>query len=219
MPQRLRVNPTRMQFIYLRDRLATAIHGHSLLKDKLEGLMSEFMEAIERYKQARLAFETDYPEVIKLFVLAGIAGSREAVEDAITQSRSELDISVHRRKILSVEVPHFETRVRPGAGYSLLDTPLELDEAARALAEFLPRILDLAEQEHAIWLLMEEIQRTRRRVNALEYIMIPRLRETVKYIQAKLDENERSNITRLMKIKDMRLAAERRAMRRRQAVR
>jgi len=215
MAQRLRVNPTRMQLIHLRDRLAIAVHGHSLLRDKLEGLISEFMEAVDRYKQARLALDRDYPEVIKLFVLAAIAGSRDVVEDAITQSRSQLDVRVETRKILSVDVPHMEVQVHPGVGYSLLDTPLELDEATRALAEFLPRILELAEVEHAIWVLMEEIQRTRRRVNALEYVMIPRLRQTVKYIQAKLDENERANITRLMKIKDMRLAAERRAMRQR----
>ncbi len=218
MAQRLRVNPTRMQLLQLRRRLGIALHGHSLLKDKLEGLVAEFLEAVERFKVVRRSFDNEYPEVIKLFVLAGIAGSREAVDDAITQSRSELDLSVSTRKVLSVEVPSLEARPHPGGGYSLLDTPLELDEATQRLARFLPRILDVAEIEHAIWILMKEIQLTRRRVNALEYIMIPQLRQTVKYIQAKLDENERANITRLMKIKEMRLAEERAEMQRRRGL-
>lgn len=212
---RLQVNPTRMELIQLRRRLGIAVHGHSLLKDKLEGLMAEFMAAVEKYRVARAAFNRDYPEVIKLFVLTGLVSSRQAVDDAITQSRSELDLTVTRRSVLSVKVPSFQAHAHPGQGYSLMDTPLELDEATQSLAEFLPRILELAEVEHAIWVLMEEIERTRRRVNALEYIMIPSLRETVKYIQSKLDENERGNITRLMKIKDMRVAEERKELRRR----
>ncbi len=209
MAERLQVNPTRMQLMQLRKRLSVAVHGHSLLKDKLEGLMAEFMERIDDYKDRRRSFDSEYPDVARLFVLAGIAGSREAVEDAVNQGRPELELTETGRNILSISVPHFEVEVKPGGGYSLLDAPLELDEAIGRMAEFLPRILELAETEHALWLLMKEIESTRRRVNALEYIMIPRLRNTVKYIQSKLDENERSNITRLMKIKDMRLEEER----------
>ena len=136
------------------------------------------------------------------------------VDEALAQSRGELLLTETTRRLLGIEVPHFEAEVRPGAGYSLLDTPLELDEAIGGLARFLPSILELAELEQSIWLMMAEIQRTRRRVNALEYILIPSLRETTRYIQDKLDENERANITRLMKIKDMRLAEEREAIRR-----
>ena len=209
MAEILQVNPTRMQLMQLRKRLSVAVHGHSLLKDKLEGLMAEFMEIIDGYKEQRQRFDREYPDVARLFVLAAIAGSREAVEDAVTQGRSELKMTRSVRNILSIRIPHFEVEVHPGGGYSLLDAPLELDEAVGRMAEFLPHILELAETEHAIWLLMKEIESTRRRVNALEYIMIPRLRNTVKYIQSKLDENERSNITRLMKIKDMRLREER----------
>jgi len=218
MAQR-QVNATRMQLMQMRRRLTIAVRGHSLLKDKLEGLMADFIEMVERYREARESFDQEYPAVIKLFVLAGMAGTREAVGDALKQSRSRLEINVAIRNVVSVRVPHFEATVHPGGGYSLLDTPLEFDEAMRELAEFLPRILELAELEHSVWMLMEEIERTRRRVNALEYILIPDLRYTVRYIRAKLDENERSNITRLMKIKDMRLKEELEAARRRREAR
>lgn len=195
----------------LRDRLRVAVHGHSLLKDKLEGLMAEFMELVEEYADERQKFNEEYPAVARLFVFAGIAGSRESIDDALSQTSGDLELRVSTENVLSVQVPHFEAEAHPGGGYSLLDTPLELDEATETMAEFLPRILELAEKEHTIWELMDEIERTRRRVNALEYIMIPQLRETVKYIQRKLDENERANITRLMKIKEMRLEEEREA--------
>jgi len=217
MPERLRVSPTRMQLIQLRRRLGIAVHGHSLLKDKLEGLMSEFMEAVSKYKLARRALEGRYAEVIKLFVLASLADGGGAADDAVTQGRGKLDLTIERRNILTVVVPSFQAQLRPGDPYSLLDAPLSLDEAVGELRRFLPELLELAELEHAIWLLMEEIERTRRRVNALEYIMIPSLRETVKYIHGKLDENERGNIIRLMKIKEMRLAQERAAMAQRRA--
>ncbi len=197
----------------LNKRLSVAVHGHSLLKDKLEGLMAEFMELVDDYKNARGEFDRDYPDVARLFVLAAVAGSREAVEDAISQAKPELNLTESSRNILSLRIPHFEADVKPGGGYSLLDAPVELDEAVGRMAEFLPRMLEIAELEHAIWLLMKEIESTRRRVNALEYIMIPRFRKTVKYIQSKLEENERANITRLMKIKDMRLEEERRQRR------
>ena len=212
---RLRVNPTRMEFMRLRRRLAIAVHGHDLLKDKLEGLIQEFMELVEKYKVARRAFEVEYAEVMKLFVLAGLTGSRDVLEEALSQSRGELELTITTRTVLSVKVPHFEAQVHRAGTYSLLDTPLELDEATARLAEFVPMILEVAELEQSIRLVMEEIERTRRRVNALEYIVIPSLRETIKYIQGKLDENERGNIIRLLKIKDMRLAQEREAMRRR----
>lgn len=209
MAKTLQVNATRMQLMQLRRRLVVAVHGHALLKDKLEGLMAEFMTLIEQYRKARHGFDEEYPAVAGLFVLAGIAGSRQVVDDAIAQAGSRLDLRTTTRKVLNVTVPQFEAQPHPGGGYSLLDTPLELDEATQRMAAFLPRLLKLAEQEHAVWLLMDEIERTRRRVNALEYIMIPQLRQTVRAIQAKLDENERGNIVRLMKIKDMRVREER----------
>jgi len=203
-----------MELMRLRRRLAIAVHGHALLKDKLEGLMQEFRDLIERYRVARPAFDAEFSGVMRLFLLAGLAGSEDAIRQALSQSGGELDLTVTTRNLLSVQAPRFETELHRKAAYSLLDAPLEFDEATAALAELLPRLVELAGLEQSIWLLMDEIERTRRRVNALEYTLIPSLRETVRYIQAKLDENERANITRLMKIKDMRLAQEREALRR-----
>jgi V/A-type H+-transporting ATPase subunit D len=203
-----------MELMRLRRRLAIAVHGHDLLKEKLDGLMQFFIELVDKYRAERRKFDGEYAAVIKLFVLADITGSPEAISEALAQASGSLELSLSTKNILSVRAPHLEAKVQRGAGYSLLDTPLELDEAIRSLAAFLPRILELAELEQSIWLLMEEIERTRRRVNALEYIMIPSLRETIRFIQSKLDENERGNITRLMKIKDMRLAEEREKLRR-----
>lgn len=206
-----------MELMNLRDRLSIATHGHSLLKDKLEGLMAEFMERVDEYRSVRKKFNDDYPEVVRLFLLAGITGSRENIQDAIKQNQTRLRLDIRRDNIFGIDVPVFDSGVEPGQGYSLLDTPLELDEAMQSMEGFLPRILELSEKEHALWKMIKEIERTRRRVNALEYIMIPQLRETIKYIQTKLDENDRENITRLMKIKDMRLQEERQKRRQQQA--
>jgi V/A-type H+-transporting ATPase subunit D len=216
MAKRMEVNPTRMELMNLRDRLGIATHGHSLLKDKLEGLMAEFMERVDEYRSVRKDFNNDYPEVVRLFLLAGITGSRENIQDAIKQNQTRLRLDIRRDNIFGIDVPVFDSSVEPGQGYSLLDTPLELDEAMQSMEDFLPRILELSEREHTLWKMIKEIERTRRRVNALEYIMIPQLRETIKYIQTKLDENDRENITRLMKIKDMRLQEERQKNRQQQ---
>ena len=201
-----------MELMKLKRRLAVAVHGHDLLKDKLEGLMKEFMDLVERYRQAREGFDAAYPDVGKLFVLAAATSSPGVVRGAVAQARGEVALAVTERNMLSVRVPHFEAVIEPGRGYSLLDTPLALDDAIEQMRKLAPQMLELAELEQSVWLLMAEIARTRRRVNALEYVMIPNLRETIKYIQGKLDENERGNTTRLMKIKDMRLRQEREAM-------
>jgi len=207
---RMQVNATRMELMRLRKRLETALRGHSLLKDKLDGLMQEFLQMIERYKAARRTFNEEFPGVLRLFVLAGLTGSREAVLAALTQSRSEMELSAQSRNVAGVNLPQFSLRVQPGGGYSLLDTPMDFDEAVAALQENFERLVQLAELEHGIWLFIAEIKRTRRRVNALEYVMIPDLREALKYIRAKLEENERANTVRLMKIKEMRLTQQRR---------
>lgn len=210
---RLHVNPTRMELMRLKRRLSIAVHGHALLEDKLEGLMREFIDLIERYRSAREELDAAYADLVRLFLLAALTSSKEVVQEAVSQARGELKLSLSRKNLLSVPVTKFEAELGPGGGYGLLESPIALDEAVAGLRELFPKILRLAEMEQAIWLFMAEIQRTRRRVNALQYIMIPNIRETVNYIQAKLDENERGNITRLMKIKEMRLAQERKQMR------
>jgi len=209
---RMRVSATRMELMNVRRRLATATRGHAILKDKLDGLMKEFLALLQRYKRARRAFDEELTEVAKRFLLAKRTSTAGAVETALAQTRAELRLTVERRNLSGVNVPHFSPEVRPGGGYSLLDAPLDLDEALMALRAFLPKLLELAELEHSVWLFIAEIERTRRRVNALEYVMIPQLREAMRYIRSKLEEIERGNTVRLMKIKEMRLAQQRKEM-------
>jgi len=201
-----------MELLRMRKRLATATHGHKLLKDKLDGLMNEFREVVEDYKKTRVEVDGGLPEVLKLFVLASITSSRRAIETAVTQSRSKLSLAVNPRRVMGVVVPEFNVEFEAGTtAYSLLDTPGELDDATAALKEYFPKILELARLEETMRRMIDEIEKTRRRVNALEHVMIPELRHVIRYISAKLDERERSTTTRLMKIKEQRLKQERAA--------
>ena len=206
---RLAVNPTRMELLRLRKRLVVARRGHKLLKDKLDGLMKEFLQIANEYKQHRLAVDEELPRVLKLFVLAEITSSRLITENALETTRQDLEITVKPRRLMSVVIPQFEATFGDSAGgYSLVHTSPDLDEAIAGLKAFMPELLRMAELEETIRRLSREIEKTRRRVNALEYTFIPRMAETVKYITSKLDEMERSNTSRLMKIKAQRLAAE-----------
>jgi len=196
----------------MRKRLRTAVHGHKLLKDKLDGLMQEFRKLADAYKQARKEVDEGLPEVLKMFVLASITSSQQAIESAITQSQSKLTLTTSHTRRMSVIVPGFAVEFESAAAtYSLLDTPVELDQATADLREYFPKILELAQIEETVRRMVKEIEKTRRRVNALEYVMIPELRRVIKYIRTKLDENERSTTTRLMKIKEQRLRDERAA--------
>lgn len=192
-----------MEFLRLRKRVAIAVRAHTLLKDKLEGLMKKFLALVKQYKEARLALDRELPEILTLFLLATVTSDRQVILTALDQAKGQLDLRLTQKKIMSVFVPRFEVSIIPGASYSLLDTPVELDDAIAGLKEYFPKILKLAELEQAVRLLAREIEKTRRRVNALEYIMIPQLKETMRSIKNKLDELERSNISRLMKIKEL----------------
>ena len=201
---RLRVNPTRMEMLKIRRRLVAARRGHKLLKDKLEGLMQEFLELVGKYKAARLELDKELPAVMKGFVLASLASDRGAFATALEQSRDELVLVRSHERIMSVNVPTLEASFKASAcGYSYLDMPRDLDAAVAALKGFFPKILRTAQLEQAVRIMAAEIEKTKRRVNALEYVMIPSLQETRKYISAKLEEIERGNITRLMKVKEM----------------
>ena len=209
MADRLPVNPTRMEMLRLRKRLQVAVRGHKLLKDKLDGLMKEFMAIAREYRRYRLEVDAELPRVMKLFVLAEVTSSRLVTEDALEGTRQELTISRTMRRVMSVSVPHLDVAFgEVQGGYSTVHTSIELDQAISGLREFLPKLLKMAELEEAVRRLCIEIEKTRRRVNALEHSFIPRMRETIKYIKNKLDEMERSNTSRLMKIKDQRLAQE-----------
>ena len=204
---RLAVNPTRMELLRLRRRLVVARRGHKLLKDKLDGLMKEFMQIVKEYKTARLAVDEELPYVLKFFVLAEITSSRLITENALETTRQDLQITQKRRRLMSVIVPQLEVAFGEAAGgYSFVHTSPELDQAIARLRDFLPKLLHMAELEEIVRRLSREIEKTRRRVNALEHTMIPRMVETIKFITSKLDEIERSNTSRLMKIKAQRMS-------------
>ncbi|MBI2434189.1 MAG: V-type ATP synthase subunit D [Candidatus Hydrogenedentes bacterium] len=208
MATRLAVNPTRMELLRLRKRLVVARRGHKLLKDKLDGLMKEFLELARKYKELRERVDEQLPAILRQFVLAEVTSSGAVVEDALLHMQQEMSIDIGERRIMGVPVPQFTAHFGTPGAYSLVQTPTLLDSASAELRAFLPKLLQLAESEQAVLLLAQEIEKTRRRVNALEHNMIPRLLTTVRYITSKLDETERSNISRLMKIKAQRLAQE-----------
>lgn len=204
---RLAVNPTRMELLRLRKRLVVARRGHKLLKDKLDGLMKDFGAIAQEYKELRLAVDEELPQILKLFVLAEATSSRRITEDALDLSQQDLHIALQPKRLMGVQVPHLDIAFggRMG-GYSLMHTSPELDQAIASLKSFLPKLLQMAELEETVRRMSVEIEKTRRRVNALEHTVIPRMVETIKFITTKLDEIERSTTTRLMKIKARRLA-------------
>ncbi len=207
---RLAVNPTRMELLRLRKRLVVAQRGHKLLKDKLDGLMKDFGRITLEYKQARLEVDRELPKVLKLFVLAESTSSRLIVEDALESTRQEMQITIKPQRIMSVTIPKLEIMFgKSEGGYSLIHTSSELDKAILQMREFLSKLLRMAELEETVRRLCMEIEKTRRRVNALEHTLIPRMKETIKFIKNKLDEMERSTTSQLMRIKAQRLARER----------
>jgi V/A-type H+-transporting ATPase subunit D len=209
MATRLAINPTRMELLRLRRRLVVAQRGHKLLKDKLDGLMKEFLEIAKEYKRFRLAVDDELPYVLKLFVLAEITSSRKITENALESTRQDLQITIKPRRLMSVVIPKIEASFGTVSGiYSFVHTSPELDQAIGSLKEFLPKLLRMIELEESVRRLSIEIEKTRRRVNALEHTFIPRMTITIKFITSKLDETERSNTSRLMKIKAMRIAQE-----------
>ncbi|MFQ5956144.1 MAG: V-type ATP synthase subunit D [Candidatus Brocadiales bacterium] len=208
---RLKVNPNRMELLRLRRRYALAVRGHRMVKDKLEGLVKEFLHVSRDYRDMRKAVDRELPDLLRPFVLARFASPKEAVAGALEQSGDPIDIDLRYRRVLNVTLPSYKASLPPVSLYSLLDTASNLDTAISRLRDYLPRILRLAELEHSVWLLAREVEGTRRRVNALEYILIPELKESIKYIKARLDEMERFHISRLMKVKEM-LEAKRAAL-------
>lgn len=203
----LRVNPTRMELTRLKKRLATASRGHKLLKDKRDEMVRQFMLLIRRNRELRLAVEAALEKALAGFVLARVAMTRESMDEALLFPVREVELTVSRANIMSVDVPKisYQEKKREQAffPYGMLMTSSELDNATTLLAGVLPQMVELAELEKTCNMLADEIEKTRRRVNALEYVMIPQLQETIKYIRMKLDENERGSLIRLMKTKDM----------------
>lgn len=210
MAERLNVNPTRMMLTALKKRLKTATRGHKLMKDKRDELMKEFLELARENGRLRQEVEKGLQEVYKNFTVASAIMSQEVMEESLMFPKQGVILEVGNKNIMSVDVPVFSfkttaedpTNIFP---YGFARTSGELDNSISELSELFPLLLDLAAKEKETALLAAELEKTRRRVNALEYVMIPQLQTTIKYITMKLDENERGNQTRLMKVKDMML--------------
>jgi len=203
MPQ-LRANPNRMELLKLRRRGDVARRGHKLLKDKLDELMKEFQARISDNRRLRRDVERELAAAFGLFALARAEAGSGVLDSALMAAEPMPLLEVTEKSLMSVRVPQFSLAELPEpGGYSLATTPAVLDAALGKLAQVAPRLIELAEREKAIELLAGEIERTRRRVNALEYVLIPTIDATVRDITMKLDEAERSNLTRLMKVKEM----------------
>ncbi len=206
----LRVNPTRMELKKIQARYATARRGHKLLKDKRDELMKRFLEVVRENKVVRERVEAALATVHGSFSVAGAVSSPLMLKEALLLSKKEGELDVTYKNTMSVTVPVFSLRVitegnADSYNYGMAFTSGELDASLRELNDLLEDLVRLAELEKTAQMLAEEIERTRRRVNALEHIMMPRYLETMKSIKMKLDENERGNTTRLMKVKDMML--------------
>lgn len=200
----LRVNPTRMELLRVQKRYVLAKRGNKLLKDKLEGLMKTFIELSERYVGYRSAVDRDLPNSLAAFAGQTATYPAEVVELLSRTVSTKLNIHAATATVMNVSLPKLSHSLSDFESPSF--SGLEgagVEAALIRLYELVPSIVKLAEIETSIWLMADEIERTRRRVNALEYVMIPDLEETIRYITAKLDENERSTITRLLKIKEM----------------
>lgn len=204
------VNPTRMELTRLKKKLVTAVRGHKLLKDKRDELMRQFLDMVRENKELRERVEKSIEEANKNFVLARASMSDEALNAALLAPKQEVSVEVDTKNVMSVDIPVFNTKTRTSDendiySYGFAFTSSDLDDAVKSLAGVLPGLLRLAECEKSCALLASEIEKTRRRVNALEHVMIPETQESIKYITMKLDENERSTQIRLMKVKDMML--------------
>ena len=202
------INPTRMELTRLKGRLKTAQRGHKLLKDKRDELMKQFMDVVRENRALRKRVEEGLMRAHSSFTVAAALMSPEMLEQSLMYPKQSVELDMTFQNIMSVDVPeyHFKTRSQaPGEvyPYGFAQTSGELDDAVDAMSQVFQDMLKLAEIEKTSQLLAEEIEKTRRRVNALEYVKIPQMEENIKYITMKLDENERANTIRLMKVKDM----------------
>ena len=203
---RLNVNPTRMELKKLKVRLTTARRGHKLLKDKRDELMKQFLDIVRENREKRERVEKSLIRAQKSFAVAAAVMSPEMLEQALLLPKMRVAVEMGQKNIMSVDVPRYSFKVESEGDafpYSYAFTSGELDDAVSELSDVTDELLRLAECEKSAQLLAQEIEKTRRRVNALEHFMIPQLDETIRYITMKLDENERGNLSRLMKVKDM----------------
>ena len=204
------VNPTRMELTRLKKKLVTAIRGHKLLKDKRDELMRRFLDLVRENKALREKVEQGIAAANQNFVLARSVMPDEVINVALLTPKQEVTLEVETQNVMSVEIPKYQYKTRTSDAndifsYGYAFTSGDLDSAVKSLSDVFPDMLRLAECEKACQLLAAEIEKTRRRVNALEHVMIPEMQDSIRYITMKLDENERSTQIRLMKVKDMML--------------
>ena len=204
----INVNPTRMELTRLKGRLKTARRGHKLLKDKRDELMKRFLDVVREDRALRKKVEAALMEAHGSFTVAAALMSTEMLEQSLMYPKQSVELTMDFQNVMSVEVPRYRFQTRTSdAGdvypYGFASTSGALDDAVDALSGVFQDMLRLAEMEKTAQLLAEEIEKTCRRVNALEFVKIPQMEETIKYISMKLDENERSTTIRLMKVKDM----------------
>lgn len=205
---RLDVKPTRMELSNLKDRLAISTRGHKLLKDKQDELMRQFITLIRENNELRAEVEGELTESMRAFVVAKSLLNESFIEELFAVPNTSVTLDIQEKNIMSVIVPQMDFMVdeavkEPEMQYGFLNSNSELDQAIDRIKTILPKLLKLTEIEKTCQLMADEIEKTRRRVNALEYLKIPELEETIYYIEMKLEEDERANITRIMKVKDM----------------
>ena len=199
-----RVNATRMELLRLKKRLLLASRGHKLLKDKRDELMRLLLEIIDEVKEMRLSVEKEFNSILEMFVLAKARMGPFQIEQALLMPSKKISVSVIQKNLMSVRVPEYSKEVSGNIiPYGFLNTSGDIDISLDKFDKFIEDLLSLAEKEKTVQLMATEIEETRRRVNALEYKLIPDLRETIKFITMKLDENERAGTVRLMKVKDI----------------
>jgi V/A-type H+-transporting ATPase subunit D len=199
------INPTRMELLKLKQREKLAVKGHSLLKEKRNALIMEFFNILDRVKGSREKVALNLEEAYKDLTAAQIAMGDLAVKKAAMSVKESIDVDVDSRSVMGVVVPVMDYDVQKRTiverGYGFMDTSVRLDDASRKFEESIAQIIELGEIEKTITLLAVEIESTKRRVNALEHIIIPRLQNTVKYIEMRLEEMDRENFVRLKMIK------------------
>ncbi|MDO5015190.1 MAG: V-type ATP synthase subunit D [Clostridia bacterium] len=207
---KLNVNPTRMELSNLKKKLAVATKGHKLLKDKRDELMRQFIDLVRENKKLRREVEEQIRIANAHMAIARSVMSDESLNVALMLPMQKMSLKIENKNVMSVLIPEFKVQYKTSDtndiysyGYSF--TSCDLDDAVSALSDIMPKMLKLAEIEKSCQLMASEIEKTRRRVNALEHVMIPQYKETITYIKMKLDEDERSTITKLMKVKDMML--------------
>jgi V/A-type H+-transporting ATPase subunit D len=200
----LRVNPNRMELIRLRKRLLLAQRGHKLLQDKLEQMMRHFLILLKDIDQAKGDFQIRMQRILQGLLYCRITSSKENFEKSLSMIKAQVNLGISTLRIMNVKVPLFNLKnLEIDKGYDFFTTSAQLDLVVEEAKNYIPALLKLAHLLKTLDILSAEIERTRRRVNALEYILIPSIQDTIRYITQKLNEFERGNLVRLMRVKEI----------------